>query len=161
MSTTSPAEPLLSCTACGATIYPEHLDRRLAGYWAGAIYCAVCLAEKKNDGDAASVPADEPISVPLEEVAFDSSAPAIATSPPPVSTAATVSRRPPRPDASGATRMRIFHARLSNGAIAHLDQQVNDWLEQNPEIEIKFANSTVGIWEGKHAEPNLILTLFY
>ena len=71
------------------------------------------------------------------------------------------SRRAPCADAAGATRMRIFHAKLSDGAVGHLDHQINDWLDQNPEIEIKFANTTVGVWEGKHAEPNLILTLFY
>ena len=28
-------------------------------------------------------------------------------------------------------------------------------------IGIKFSNSTIGSFEGKHTEPNLILTLFY
>jgi hypothetical protein len=103
---------------------------------------------------------------PLEDVApapaaLASAAPAAPTPPSPEQTGVQVTRRPPRPGATGGTRMRIFHARLSEGAVAHLDQQINDWLDQNPEIEVKFANSTVGTWEGKHAEPNLILTLFY
>ncbi|GAG30077.1 unnamed protein product, partial [marine sediment metagenome] len=61
----------------------------------------------------------------------------------------------------GARRVRTFHSKLSEGAVRHLDEQVNAWLESHPEIEIKFANTTVGVWEAKHAEPNLILMVFY
>ena len=63
--------------------------------------------------------------------------------------------------AGPATRIRTFHAKLSEGAILHLDQQVNSWLDGHPDLEIKFASTTVGTWEGKHPEPNLILTIFY
>lgn len=162
MSTTSASETLMSCAACGATIYPEHLNRQQAGYWSGALYCSFCLMDKKSGSGAAPAIPDELTTFPLEETAPATAAPAAnAPAPPPTPVVIPGKRRPPRPDAKGATRMRIFHAKLSDGAVAHLDQQINDWLDQNPEVEIKFANTTVGTWEGKHAEPNLIVTLFY
>lgn len=158
MGILSAPETVMSCAACGASIYPEHLDRHLAGYWAGALYCSVCLVEKKNGGGATPAAPDAPSSLPLEEAGPGPAAVApLAPAPAPAGS----ELRPPRPGAKGASRMRIFHARLSDGAIAHLDQQVNDWLEQNPDVEIKFANTAVGTWEGKHPEPNLILALFY
>lgn len=166
MSTATTSEGLMSCSGCGATVYPEHLDRHMAGYWSGKLYCSYCLVEKQGGGAAPPQPPpipDELTSFPLEEaesVPETAKAPAITAPPPPLAAAPTI-HRPPRTGSSGATRMRIFHARLSDGAVSHLDQQINDWLDQNPEIEIKFSNSTVGTWEGKHPEPNLILTLFY
>jgi hypothetical protein len=165
MSTIPSSDVLMSCSGCKATIYPEHLERHVAGYLSGQLYCSYCLAEKKA-GTAAPPVTDELASFPLEDVApapASAAGPAPAPEPaepatPPVVPAA---RRAPRPDAVGATRMRIFHSKLSDGAVGHLDHQINDWLDQNPDVEIKFANTTVGVWEGKHPEPNLILALFY
>lgn len=159
MSSTS-AETMLSCSACGATIYPEHLERHQAGYWSGALYCCCCLNEKKA-GSGAPVPIpDELTTFPLEDVE-PGAAPMAAPAPAAVPAATPSGRRAPRPGAQGATRVRIFHSKLSDGAVAHLDQQINDWLDQNPDVEVKFADTTVGTWEGKHPEPNLIVTLFY
>ena len=42
-----------------------------------------------------------------------------------------------------------------------MEEQINSWLDDNPDISIKFAETTVGTWEGKHSEPNLIMTVFY
>lgn len=61
----------------------------------------------------------------------------------------------------GATRCRTFHAKLNDGSIAYMNNQINQWVDANPHIEIKFATSSVGVVEGKHAEPHLILTMFY
>ena len=69
--------------------------------------------------------------------------------------------RPLDPDTSHATRCRMFHAKLSDGAIDYLNGQINEWLDQNADISIKFANSTIGPFEGKHTEPNIIMSLFY
>lgn len=166
MSSTTTSEKLMSCAGCGATVYPEHLDRHMAGYWSGQLFCSYCLADKKGGGAPPPIP-EELTTFPLEEAESASApaatAPVAAPEPPPTPTpaAAPALRRPPRPGASGATRLRIFHSKLSDGAVGHLDHQINEWLDQNPDVEIKFANTTVGVWEGKHAEPNLILALFY
>ena len=64
-------------------------------------------------------------------------------------------------DSAGASRMRVFHTKMSNGASAFMAQTINEWLDAHPEVVVKFVQSTVGVWEGKHAEPHLILTVWY
>ena len=62
---------------------------------------------------------------------------------------------------SGAIRTRTFHCRLSEQGVEYLDQTINDWLEAHPEIEVKFTQSTVGMWDGKLKEPTLIVNVWY
>lgn len=64
-------------------------------------------------------------------------------------------------DAVTATRCRTFHAKLADGALAHLDEQINLWVDSHEDVQIKFATSTIGIVEGKHSDPHLIVTIFY
>lgn len=61
----------------------------------------------------------------------------------------------------GAIRCRIFHAKLNDGALHFMQDQINDWIDQNPEVEIKQMSTDVGIVEGKSSEPHLIITVFY
>ncbi len=61
----------------------------------------------------------------------------------------------------GAIRCRIFHAKLNDGALQFVQDQINDWIDQNPEVDIKHLNPNVGVVEGKSSEPHLIITLFY
>lgn len=152
--------PMMSCGHCGATIYKEHIDRGLAGMWGGELLCPSCRKERVASREAASGPG-EVGSLPLAMDADDSTAPVILPDVPAMDT-------PPAPLSGvsamggiGARHVRTFHAKLSEGAVHHLDEQVNTWLEQHPEIVIKYATTTVGVWEAKHAEPNLIMTLFY
>ena len=42
-----------------------------------------------------------------------------------------------------------------------MNRQINDWVDSSPDIAIKFAASTVGVFEGKKAEAALIVTVFY
>ncbi len=43
-----------------------------------------------------------------------------------------------------------------------MDAMINEWVDKNPQIEIKHATSTIGMFEGKQRqEPHLILTVFY
>jgi len=62
---------------------------------------------------------------------------------------------------SSATRCRTFHSKLTDAAVAYMNNQVNEWVDSDPDIEIKFASSTIGTFEGKHSEQNLIITIFY
>ncbi|MBN1844744.1 MAG: hypothetical protein JW810_03605 [Sedimentisphaerales bacterium] len=62
---------------------------------------------------------------------------------------------------TGASRVRTFHTKLSDTAMSYLDGLINDWLDENPDIEVKFSNTTVGVVEGKRAEPHLIITVWY
>jgi hypothetical protein len=61
----------------------------------------------------------------------------------------------------GAIRCRIFHAKLNDGALQFVQDQINNWIDQNPEVDIKHLNTNVGVVEGKSSEPHLIITLFY
>ena len=61
----------------------------------------------------------------------------------------------------GATRVRTFHIRLSDNAMSYLDNQINEWIDQNEDVEVKFVSNTVGIVEGKKAEPHLIVSIWY
>jgi hypothetical protein len=60
-----------------------------------------------------------------------------------------------------ATRCRTFHCKLSEASVAYMNNQINEWTDSDPEIEIKFATCSIGIFEGKHAEQHLIMTVFY
>ncbi|MCK5272718.1 MAG: hypothetical protein KAJ52_09065 [Sedimentisphaerales bacterium] len=70
-------------------------------------------------------------------------------------------KRPLNVGDKGATRVRTFHTRLSNNAIAFLDEQINEWVDENPDIVVKFSTSTVGMVEGKKTEPHLIISVWY
>lgn len=176
------AENILACHECGASIYKEHLDQGLAGFRAGKLLCVYCLKErdKKPGAPRPSNEAPAPASAPAGPV-NEADLPPIslvdelemAESPqqrtshgtaagtaPPVEEP-TKYTRPLNKTGAGATRCRTFHAKLADEAVRHMDLQINEWCEQHPEVEIKSSTSTVGLWTGKHAEPNLIITIFY
>ena len=69
--------------------------------------------------------------------------------------------RPPDPKALTATRSRTFHAKLNEGAVAYMNRQINEWSDGDADVTIKFATSTIGVFEGKKADPHLIVTVFY
>ena len=69
--------------------------------------------------------------------------------------------RPLKSGGIGATRVRTFHAKLADTAMSYLEGQINDWLDKNPDVEVKFSNTTVGVVEGKRSEPHLIITVWY
>ena len=60
-----------------------------------------------------------------------------------------------------ATRVRPFHTKLSDTAMNYVDGLINDWMDEHSDIEVKFSNTTVGVVEGKRAEPHLIITVWY
>lgn len=199
-----------TCQACGASVYPEHIQAQRAGHWGGKLYCVQCFAEHKraqvtidpNDFGAAGEPNDIPLSQPVDndsdtdeemeaELVDDVPEPAegiTATDVPEVDGqaiefaslgAAKIQpfagttpqrqqhaddrkyKRHPNRSGKGAIRCRIFHAKLNDGALKFMEDQINEWMDSNPDIEIKHTGTQVGVVEGKSAEPHLILTLFY
>jgi len=70
-------------------------------------------------------------------------------------------KRQPHHTDNGAIRVRTFHGRLSDQGLEYLDNAINDWLDKNPDIELKNVTSTVGLFDGKIKEPALILNLWY
>ena len=69
-------------------------------------------------------------------------------------------KRKPNSDGSGATHVKSFHCRLNSEAMEIMDQQINAWLEEHPELEVKLVNNTVGEWQGKIKEPALIIQIW-
>ena len=62
---------------------------------------------------------------------------------------------------TGACRVRSFHGRLSSQGLEYMDNQINDWLDHSPDVEVKFVTTNVGVFEGKMREPALIVNLWY
>ena len=46
--------------------------------------------------------------------------------------------------------------------MAHMNQVMNEWVDRNPDIEIKFATSCIGLVVGKSSQDlNIFVTVFY
>ncbi|MFN7021965.1 MAG: hypothetical protein ACK4WH_11645 [Phycisphaerales bacterium] len=61
---------------------------------------------------------------------------------------------------TGATHVKTFHCKLSSESVEYMDQQINQWLDDHPDYEVKFVTSTVGEWTGKIKEPALIVNVW-
>ena len=59
------------------------------------------------------------------------------------------------------TGVKTFFALLHVGAINFLDEQINNWLKENPGIVIKRTNTVTGTVAGKRTEPNIIVNIWY
>lgn len=166
-------EDVSVCEECGASVYKEHLASGIARYESGRLFCSHCVAEFERTHDAAATGITEDLA-PIEldeEEDLDPSAGTSAMSSTRIHSmseatlghggAAMQYRRALLPDSPAASRCRTFHCRLSDGAIEFLNNQINEWLDQNEDVSIKFVSSTIGLFEGKHTEQNLIMTLFY
>jgi hypothetical protein len=46
----------------------------------------------------------------------------------------------------GATHVKSFHCKLQGEALAHLDEQINAWIESHEDCEIKLVTTQVGEW---------------
>jgi hypothetical protein len=62
---------------------------------------------------------------------------------------------------TGATRVKSFHGKYSDQGLEYLDTAINDWLDSNADVEVKFVTSTVMTFEGKVREPALVLNVWY
>lgn len=61
---------------------------------------------------------------------------------------------------TGATRCKLFYAKIAPAPMEYLQKSINDWLDQE-DVEVKFVSQVVGVLEGKRAEPNIIVTVWY
>ena len=59
------------------------------------------------------------------------------------------------------TGVKTFFTKLHAGAITFLDEQITNWLKENPDITIKRTNTVTGMVIGKKSEPNIIVTVWY
>ena len=68
--------------------------------------------------------------------------------------------RTPNVTGSGAIHVKTFVTKLRLDAIEHLDQQINEWLDNHPEYEVKFVSQSVGKLVGKNTEDALFVSVW-
>lgn len=61
---------------------------------------------------------------------------------------------------TGATHVKSFHCKLNSESVEYMDQQINQWLDEHPDYEVKFVTSSVGEWTGKVKEPALVVNVW-
>jgi hypothetical protein len=59
------------------------------------------------------------------------------------------------------TAVKTFFTKLHGGAIAFLDEQITNWLRDNPDVVVKRTNVIMGEIQGKKTEPNIIIIVWY
>jgi len=64
--------------------------------------------------------------------------------------------RTPNTTGSGAIHVKTFHCKLTEDALAYMDQTINEWLDAHPQYEVKFVSSSIGTMTGKLKEPAMI-----
>ena len=59
------------------------------------------------------------------------------------------------------TGVKTFFGKLHVGSVGFVDEQITEWLKNNPDIVIKRANTATGMLIGKTTEPNILITVWY
>jgi hypothetical protein len=59
------------------------------------------------------------------------------------------------------TGTKTFYTKLHSGAIEFLDEQICNWLRDNPGVNIKRTNTVIGDVVAKRTEPNIIVTVWF
>jgi DNA-directed RNA polymerase subunit M/transcription elongation factor TFIIS len=159
-------EQLKSCESCGATIYPEHITQGRATILEGKLLCPLCIGEKKAKTQVTPAVQEEPSEslTLVDEAEFQQSGRKIEAFSNKTKTPdhkEAVFHKPLQKTGAGATRIKIFHTKMNDGAVEFMAHLINEWADSNPDVEIKNSQTTVGVWEGKHPEPHLIITVWY
>jgi hypothetical protein len=69
-------------------------------------------------------------------------------------------QRSPNVTGAGAIHVRTFFAKLREDALEYMDEQINEWLDQHPEYEVKFVTTAVGELKGKLTEPAMFVSVW-
>ena len=70
-------------------------------------------------------------------------------------------KRKPHLGGQGACRVKTFHGKLSDQGLEYLDDAINVFLDEHPEIEVKLVQSNVGMFDGKFKDFALIVNVWY
>ena len=117
---------------------------------------------------AAPLPAEEE-AIALEDADDDGDADLLAppTTPSKIKFGAEVGikkhawKRQPVQTGAGACRVRTFHGKLSDQGLEYVDEAINVWLDEHPEIDVKFVTTNVGMFDGKFKDIALIVNVWY
>lgn len=69
-------------------------------------------------------------------------------------------QRRPNLTGTGAIHVKSFHCKLTGDSLDYLDNQINEWLDEHPEYEVKMVTTSIGEWTGKLKEPALIVNVW-
>jgi len=69
-------------------------------------------------------------------------------------------KRTPNVTGSGAIHVKTFVTKLRLDAINHLDDQINEWLDNHSEYEVKFVSQSIGQLVGKNTEDALFVSVW-
>lgn len=69
-------------------------------------------------------------------------------------------QRTPNVTNAGAIHVKTFVTKLRLDAINHLDHQINEWLDNHPEYEVKFVSQSIGKLVGKNTEDALFVSVW-
>ena len=166
-----------TCDECNAVIQREQFLDHTAVRYKGKLLCPTCVQEVKakltatKQAEAHADAEEDPAAVPIALVeavdepgdAGDHSAQihGFSGAEMTVKKVEHAYQRPLLKGTPSATRCRTFHCKMTDASFQNLNEQINEWADEHQDIEIKFAISSVGVVEGKHADPHLIITLFY
>lgn len=158
-----------TCEGCGEGITSEQIVNRQAGLVHGVLLCPACVEKKRREAmemQRAAAAAEEKLTLEgSDESAAGPSSNKIRS----FAAGSTLAgahhdaklKRKISGATEAATRIRTFHSKLTPAALAHMDDQINEWIDANPDVYIKSVNTTVGPFEAKHVEHHLIVTVFY
>ena len=54
-----------------------------------------------------------------------------------------------------------LHVLLSEEGMHYMEDKINEWLDQHPDIEVKIVTTSIGQYEAKIKEPALVLNVWY
>ncbi len=69
-------------------------------------------------------------------------------------------KRTPNVTGAGAIHVKTFTSKLRLDAIEHLDNQINSWLDNHPEYEVKFVSQSIGQLVGKRTEDAIFISVW-
>jgi len=69
-------------------------------------------------------------------------------------------QRIPNKTGKGATHVKTFVTKLRLDAVEHLDEQINQWLDDHPDYEVKLVTTTIGRLVGKNTEDALFVNVW-
>jgi hypothetical protein len=62
---------------------------------------------------------------------------------------------------TGACRVKTFHGKCSDQGLEYLDDAINMFLDEHPDIDVKFVQSNIGMFDGKFKDFALIVNVWY
>jgi len=70
-------------------------------------------------------------------------------------------KRTPHKTGTGICRVKSFHGRLSDQGMDYIDNQINEWLDAHPDVDVKTVTTNTNMFDGKMKELALIVNIWY